>query len=330
MSGSIGKICIANQQKFTSHRCGWNYAIHALEPLHNPNGVLFDGFIESSFLWQSSEESPVPYRQSWVGFVHYPPNMPTWFLYHDSPQSLFKKKAWQESLEHCLGLFCLSEYQAEWLRKQTGKPISALIHPTEIPIVQFDFDKFVQNPSKKIVQLGWWLRKLNSIYQLPIEKDNKLGYQKVRLRPVSSEAAMQQIESLMEKEKDAEKIVFESKYLENTLECDRLSNAAYDTLLSQNIAFTFFHDTSANNAVIECIARATPLLINPLPAVVEYLGKDYPLYASTLSEAADKVMDLPRIQAAHEYLKTCDTRNRMSASDFRQQFVDSEIYQLMP
>ena len=326
---SIGKIRIVDQQKFTSHRCGWNYALHALQPLHNPEGVLFDGFVESSFLWKSPEESKVPYREPWVGFIHYPPNMPEWFLYHDSPQSLFKKSAWKESLPHCVGLFCLSEYQAQWLREHTGKPVSALVHPTEIPPVQFDFDRFMANPQKKIVQLGWWLRKLNAIYQLPTERNNRLGYRKVRLMPVAGSAAMKQIETLRQKEIEAEGIVFEDEYLENVEECDRLSNEDYDTLLSQNIAFTFFHDTSANNAVTECIARATPLLINPLPAVVEYLGKDYPLYARSLSEAADKVMDLRRVKEAHQYLQACSIRYRMSADTFRQEFERSEVYKLL-
>ena len=327
------KICIAAQQKFTSHRCGWNYAIQALAPLHHPRGVLFDGFIESSFLWQSESNRAAaycpPYRQPWVGFLHYPPNMPAWFLYHDSPQRLFQRDDWQASFEHCSGLFCLSDYQAQWLRELTGKPVSALVHPTEIPAVQFDFEKFVANPQKKIVQLGWWLRKLNAIYQLPIAVGNPLGYQKVRLMPVSGSAAIKQIRVLTQTERTVEGLTLNAAYVDNTAECDRLSNAAYDTLLSQNIAFALLHDTSANNAVIECIARATPLLINPLPAVVEYIGKDYPLYAQTLDEAADKAMDLARLHSAHQYLKTCSTRRKMSADAFRAQFQSSEVYRLL-
>lgn len=325
------KICIADQQKFSSHRCGWNYAIHALQPLHDPSGLLFDGFLESTFFWQpqAAKHNKIPYRQPWVGFLHYPPNMPKWFLYHQSPQSLFNKPEWKESLPHCIGLFCLSDYQAQWLRQQTKKPVSALIHPTEIPSEQFNFDKFVANPRKRIVQLGWWLRKLNAIYQLPVAKNNPLGYEKIKLKPVSNAEAMSQIDSLAEKERKAESLSFNSKYTDNTQEISRLSNQNYDKLLCENVAFVMLHDTSANNAVIECIARATPLLINPLPAVVEYLGKDYPMYARTLSEAADKAMDLERIKAAHQYLKECETRSKMSATYFSQSFQASEVYQLI-
>ena len=59
---------------------------------------------------------------------------------------------------------------------------------------------------------------------------------------------------------------------------DHLDNNDYDVLLSQNIVFLDLYDTSANNAVIECIARGTPLLINRHPATIEYLGEKYPFY----------------------------------------------------
>ncbi|MEH2158365.1 hypothetical protein [Nostoc sp.] len=59
--------------------------------------------------------------------------MPTWFWYHYSPQTIFAKNIWKQSLDYCVGLFALSEYEAQWLRVQTGKPVSTLILPTEIP-----------------------------------------------------------------------------------------------------------------------------------------------------------------------------------------------------
>ncbi len=324
-------IAIAHQQTFTSHRCGWNYALQSLQPLHNPNGILFDGFLESTFCWGSNLPAcrQVPYRQPWVGFLHNPQNMPKWFLYHDSPQSTFAKLEWQESLKHCVGLFCLSEYQAQWVKAQTNKPVSALIHPTEVPTAQFDFEKFSSNPNKKIVQLGWWLRQLNAIYQLPIARSNLVGYEKVRLNPASKKGSAELINSLLIKERDVEQIFLESQYVENTRDLNRLSNSEYDKLLTENIAFAFLHDSSANNSVIECLARATPIVVNPLPAVVEYLGEDYPLYASDLEEAARKVMDLQLVQETHQYLKTYSRRHQLSACYFRESIEKSEVYRLI-
>ena len=42
---------------------------------------------------------------------------------------------------------------------------------------------------------------------------------------------------------------------------DRASDEEYDKLLSENIIFVELYDSSANNLVIECIARNTPILI---------------------------------------------------------------------
>lgn len=325
------KINLSHQKLFASHRCGWGYAIQALQPLHSDRGVLFNGCLESSFLWKDYQPNQlrVPYLQPWVGVLHNPPAMPSWFCYQDSPQSLFSQSSWMKSLEHCIGLFCLSEYHAHWVREQTKKPVSSLIHPTEIPDLQFDFDRFMANPNKKIIQLGWWLRKLASIYQLPIPQSNRLNYQKIKLNPASMLDSENQLQKLVNKQIEVEQISLNPAFVENTLDLAHVSNQKYDELLSENIGFIELYDTSANNAVIECIARATPVLINPLPAVIEYLGTDYPMYFNSLSEAAEKAMDVELIWTTHEYLKTCETRYKLSAKYFLKSFQESEVYQLI-
>jgi len=324
-----GKISLVHQKVFAAHRCGWSYAIQSLQPLHNSDGILFDGYLENSFLWQHYQPNQVkpPYTQPWVGVLHNPPDMPDWFYGEQSPQALFAKPEWQQSMAHCVGLFCMSNYHAQWVRQHTDKPVSALVHPTEIPESLFDFDRFVENSEKKIVQLGWWLRKLTAIYQLPIEPQNALGYEKIKLNPAFSLDSEAQLSKLVEKELAVEGITLDSRFSINTREVSHLSNQTYDRLLSENIGFISLHSTSANNAVIECIARTTPLLVNPLPAVVEYLGKDYPMYFQTLTEAAEKAQDLGLIKATHQYLQTCETRKKLSSEYFCRSFRESEVYQ---
>jgi hypothetical protein len=58
----------------------------------------------------------------------------------------------------------------------------------------------------------------------------------------------------------------------------RVSNEEYDDLLSQNIVFLNLVDASAINTLLECVVRNTPIIINKIPAVVEVLGENYPLY----------------------------------------------------
>jgi hypothetical protein len=97
-------------------------------------------------------------------------------------------------------------------------------------------------------------------------------------------------------------------------------------LLAENIVFVELYDASANNTAIECIARATPLLVNPLPAVMEYLGAGYPLYCADAADAATKAMDVGRLRAAHEYLRGCDIRAKLDPGYFRRSFEASEVY----
>jgi tetratricopeptide (TPR) repeat protein len=347
-----GKIDIFNQKTFSCHRSGWNYALHALMPLHNRKGILFDGFIEDNFAWKhwregirppdvlnrmkidgtfeelatSEERGITPYKRPWVGFLHNPQGMPTWFHYQESPQSIFAKGIWQQSVEYCLGLFTFSEYHAQWLREQTGKPVSVLTHPTEAPELRFDFDRFVANPQKKIVQVGWWLRKLNAIYQLPIASNNPLEYEKIRLIPMFFDNADEYLKKLMEKEVALNQLTMDPLFSENTKEVRHISNNDYDRLLSENIAFVDLYDSNANNLVIECIARGTPLLINPLPAVVEYLGQDYPMYFNSLDEAAEISLNVSLIFDTHIYLQRCQTAKELSADYFLSSFKESKVY----
>ncbi len=221
-----GKVDLRHQVSFRAHRSGWGYALDALTPIHNSRGVLFDGFLEQNFAWRhwmegirspdilqkmksegtfnelatSEEQCITPYTRPWVGFLHNPPTMPAWFHYQESPQSIFKKDIWQRSLEACIGLFALSEYHGQWLRKQTGKPVSVLTPPTGNPPLQFDFTRFMANQNKKIVQVGWWLRKLVAIYQLPITRTNRLGYEKIRLVPHFFGNADHYLRQLIERE----------------------------------------------------------------------------------------------------------------------------------
>lgn len=348
------KINLSRQRVFQFHRSGWNYAIHALSPQHNPEGILFDGFLENQFLFQhtqpgkrshrilekmnadgvfqhlatSEEKGITPYREPWVGFLHNPQGMPVWFNYQNSPQKLFEKKIWKDSIPHCLGLFALSEYHATWLRQQTGKPVSVLVHPTEIPQQQFEFDQFLSNPSKKIVQIGWWLRKLNSLYRLPLSKSNVLGYEKIRLGFLPG-LPDNYLTSFMKLEAKLYKLEIDPDYIENTRTIHHLPDQEYDELLSKNIAFVELYDSSANNAIIECIARSTPLLVNPLPAVKEYLGEDYPMYFDSLEEAANKALDTSLVLQTHLYLKDCPVREKLSAEYFLNSFCNSEVYQVI-
>ena len=74
--------------------------------------------------------------------------------------------------------------------------------------------------------------------------------------------------------------------------------------MSRSVVFLDLYDAIANNAVVECISRQTPILVNPIDSVVEYLGKDYPFYYYSLDEAAEKLEDDDLIQETSDYLQS--------------------------
>lgn len=84
------------------------------------------------------------------------------------------------------------------------------------------------------------------------------------------------------------------------------SNEEYDALLSRSIVFLNLIDASAVNTLIECIARNTPVLVNPLPATIEYLGEKYPFFYHSMEEASAMATNTDLIHAAHKYLKAMD------------------------
>src|ERR1700733_6648898 len=326
-ASSNGVIAIGSQVTFDHHRCGWRYAVDALQPENNEAGIRFHGFLDRTFspALNPDYHKILPFKEKWTGFFHNPAQMPSWFPDDPRLSHMFRKDEFQRSLEYCVGVFALSEHLASYLRSQLNVPTSALIHPTEIPATTFSYEAFLANQRKKIVSVGWWLRRTMSIIYLPLEA--KSPYRKARLQVSdrlieNSHRAISRLEFVH----DWGHRKLEQRFRDNVEELAYLPNDSFDRLLSENIVFLDLYDTSANNAVVECIARATPLLVNPLPAIIEYLGDSYPFYFDSLEEAADKALDFDMVRRTHEYLLTCQTRTRLSQDSFVTDFRKSEVY----
>ena len=314
-----GKIDFGRQWNFESHRAGWPSVLKALSKLHNPKGVLFDGFIEQNFGWYRKtqcEHAVIPYVTPWIGMVHNPQNMPSFFDYQSSPQIIFSSALMRQSLPYCNGLYVFSDYLKDWLITKVDCPVEVLIHPTDTTRTKFEFTNYQKNKNKKLIQVGFWLRKTHSIKHLHADK-----FKKIWLVPHDYAKSIQSVEANAIDIFDQEGLEIVGDYEE----WDRLNDSEYDHLLSENLVFLDLYDSSANNTVLECISRNTPILVRKLPAVVEYLGKDYPLYFESLSEASAKLESESIIRDTWEYLKDMD-KSRFSMEHFTRSFTESEIY----
>ena len=294
---------------YGQHRSGWKYVIseisNRIKDYDITNSIYFDTFLESTFCWGKNNETNV-YNKPWSCIIHNPPNIPKWFQYEQSFESICKNKNFLKSLPYLKKIITLSDYNTKYysrhpIIKKYNIPIYTLYHPTQIPDIKFNYDKFIENNNKKIIQIGWWLRKLHSIFRLPdIE-----GYSKVALG-IKDKLAKHMFK-LENKYEFKNKI---SLFKGDVELLDRVSDEEYDELLSKNIVFVEMYDSSANNLVIECIARNTPILINPVGGVVDYLGKDYPFYFNSLKEAVKKLKDIILIKKTSDYLKNNTKVNR--------------------
>jgi len=297
------------------HRSGWAFALEQLRELHAPDGIYFDDFVEKKFsrAGRASARHALPYTEPWVGIMHNPPGVPHWFNTNEqAPQSILQDERWPGSLPYCRGLFTLSTYLRDWLASRVPVPVESLMHPTGPPAKFFNPSAYRANRHKGIVQVGWWLRRFHSLYLLPVTQ-----LQKILLR-----IGEPWVESAMRAE-----LNFVPAGIRNDVRVvDHLTNMEYDRLLSRNLVLLDLYDSSANNALVECIVRGTPVLVNPLDAVVEYLGADYPLYFDNLAEAAAKAEDLTLIVNAHEYLMDNHNRTKLSGQYFLESVAESKIY----
>lgn len=313
------KFNLSKITSFAQHRSGWSYAMENLRLYHSNAGIFIDDFIEKTFSWDlnlyylNSNSNNIPYTFPWIGILHNPPNVPQWFYHNHHPTSILNRDIFKQSLKKCKCLVVLSDYLAGWLRQRVSVPVVSVRHPTELATKQWDYYKFLKG-EKRIVQLGYWLRDFDSICRISAPN----GYKKY-LMP-SDRGTYDMLVKHMEANSPYSCYEVKNKWA-NTQILDRLSNIEFDDILSSSIIYLNLYDSSANNAIIECIARSTPIIVNKIPAVVEYLGPDYPLYFSGESEVASLLFNNKLIYDAHNYLKFMD-KHWLSGAFFAKDFHD--------
>lgn len=304
------------------HRSGWAYVTDILRHIHNPSAPYFETFIERRFSWGAwMGENLGPILKPWIGIVHVPLEIPHWFGQSNVFTEIAKTPSWRLSAPYCRGLFTLSRSLLESLRavpELAHLPMDVLLHPTEFVASAWSPERYMHNPERAIVQIGSTYRNLHGIHCVPAGP-----YQKW-LAMGGSAASFQ---SLYAQEEAA--LVAAGRYEPGldagTVYLDFLDDAAYDAVFTENVIFAEYYAASATNSVLECIARHTPMLVNPLPAIVEYLGEDYPLYFTSYEEAGAKAADVGVVLAAHEYLAAMD-KTRFTREFFLESILNSSVY----
>ncbi len=275
------------------HRSGWRYVIDNINNIatSNKNAVKLDLYVDRTFHWCkddmiNDQDSIIPYKTPWMGFIHHT-------MYKDEGNfnciELLKNKYFIRSLKHCNGLIFLSKYLKNNFEKLASMnniklpKLFVLYHPTEIVNKLWHYKSWKGD----VIHIGSWMRDVNAIYELNYNKKhiliNKDTYNKYICNNNINIINNNDVHII-----------------------NHLNNDDYDDILSSYVVFLKLFDASAVNTLIECIIRNTPIIINKLPAVVEYLGDKYPLYYNNIEEVPSLLKRRwfnNKIKKAHKYLK---------------------------
>jgi len=311
------------------HRAGWNWVTKSLvNEFHDPKAdILVDEFIERTFDWDytfnnNKAQTLLHHKQDWIGFIHNPIIIPKPFDIKQSPVNMCARLPFMLALKKCKGIYTLSSDLEESVRHlfmQYGfdhVPVETLIHPTLLDVEKFKLNKFLRDP--QITCLGYWLRNFEPYWMLKTKmpKNVLLGRLPYAHQIYARQEEMFKLKCQFTDEKPNGTIIVH-KHLENK---------EFDKFMTTTVAFLNLVDTSANNGVTDCLARNIPLLVNCHPAVVEYLGDDYPFYYNSLETANRKINDLKLIKKTHLYLKNMN-KSKLNIHTFIKEFKESNIYQ---
>lgn len=347
------------------HRSGWAFVVSNLMNLDSYQfdrkpKLIVDTYLDRTFHWGLDtlvSAHCIPYINPWIGFIHH-----TFDTTHSdyNCQTMFANEYFLASLDVCKGLIVLSEYLAVQIRQalitvnKPNIPVFVIYHPTEFVDVNsmFTFERFLNNPRKKIIQIGAWLRNPYSIYELPlyIDEHNPLNIHKAVLKGSGMDGYFAPTD-FFSKFEDTFFVENEASYscisgnhicrphhhscnkyilgMYNMLTrhntsveiLSKLSNAEYDDMLASNIVFLDLVDCSAVNTVIECAVRNTVIIVNRHPAVEEILGKQYPGFYNTLVEAVSFIGNSDNIKNAYNYMKALD-KTRLKIETFMSKIQD--------
>jgi hypothetical protein len=311
------------------HRVGWDSVIQSIENAGlctvHPDAPWLDMYVDRTFHWcrETMELSgTIPYQRPWAGFIHH-----TCFSdgIPNNAAALLSLPVFLASLPQCRALCVLSralqhDLQGRLQALGIGVPVLTCYHPMPAVPLSKRFSPAAFGAAPSIVQVGAWYRDLEAIYRLrarltpqikcqalcgplmqglynellgELQADEDPGtVSRPISRPISTAEHLDP--------QRASEIISEVELLQ------ALSNDRYDQLLRSHILFIYLRDASAVNTVLEAIRYHTPILVNPLPAVVEYLGEAYPLYFRDLDEAAAKASNFDLVSEAHFYLANLD------------------------
>ena len=230
-------------------------------------------------------------KNKWVGILH-------GIAGESREQNLnryFSSPTYRECKDNCILLLTTSEHTRQHCKTKTSIPVQTLLHPKPDTGHRFNIDQYFSRPTLR--HSGFFARNISHFINL----NSNL----IKLINCDRQARLKTYESHLS---DNDSIIFRNGFLEPD---------DYIELLTTTIGYAFYDDCSASTSILEHIMSHTPVVINKIPPIVEYLGEDYPMYLDDLPDNIDKrLTDRAFIQEVSDYLAIRSTKKELSVEYF--------------
>lgn len=238
-------------------------------------------------------------NSDWIGIVHSVASDPD-KLHHQTLDNFVRHPWFLQNKNKCIKLLTLCKYTADLLRSLIDIPIDNIYHPKTCE-TSFNIEKYLENPI--ISQAGYHSRNIEKFIDLNTKIKKKICVDKEWNKNYINKC-------LYNKSHNVE--------INNIF----LSNTEYISDLVCGIGFAYYSDVAASNSLLEYIVSHTPLIVNKHPAVVEYIGKDYPLFYENIEYDPDLyLLDKKYIAECSYYLKDRSKLNIFSIDKFKQDIL---------
>ena len=301
----------------TNHRSGWKNLIQnclskniITQDINHQNIGLVDS-MEDYFLYSNNPTITTP----WIGIIHFTNDLPR-FLDKQSITPMYN--ACKHSLHTCKAIIALSKYSENQIKKIFPSISTYCIkHPIEKINKKFKLDAFLNNEKHSIIQLGLQYSKVSTIYTIKAP-NKKIWLPGLKNKNLCIDIVNIELSMIgYDKNSGFNNVII--KYTTNYSE--------YDTLLLNNIIIIPLWNASANNSVLECIEMNIPAFVSRLPATVEYLGDNYPMFYSDIGEVEEIINN--KLLLEEKYKETYSYLRKKNNNDIRYEYFNSELLKII-
>lgn len=290
-------------------------AIDKISEVANKFGIEFIPALELQFAHEKK-----PPKKDFIAFSYIPLNLPKRLLQTDEYQHLtmdtYNPGNLNDLKRYCRILFTFTEHHAKQLTDLTGLNVQHVQAPLNESGMHWSLEAYENNDKKQIIQVGWWLLRCHAIFMLPDSTFEKLWI---------NASQFGQNSAFYVDEQYLTNINVYFSFMKDTVAISgNTSDEQLKSILCSNIVFGHFYDAIAPDIISKCIMHNTPILLNAIPPIREYLGNDYPFYYYSYKDAINKASDYSTVLKAHKYLKNLSSKMKSSRCDLAKS-IENEL-----